>query len=160
MKIIRNDRGLDFKRIEKLIANFHDKTNKIIRGFKNGREQAIKDREKGSYEHFGLSESLERIKEIDDQIKNLKQSKEIHENKIRDFTQGSENRYGSYDNIREGSPIHKYINDVDVDFKEKETELKKLNDSIFEQLWKAKDIEAAVEIIDLHDRLREEITLK
>ncbi|GMX64575.1 hypothetical protein Elgi_38440 [Paenibacillus elgii] len=156
MNIIRNDRGLDFKRIEKLIEMFCNKTNKTIREFKKEREIAVKEREKNAYAHFGLQEHKTEIERINSEIEALKKKREEHESRIRDYTQGT-NRYNSYDRIHEGSPIHIYINDVDIDFTDKEHKLKDLNETLADQLWLSPDIEVALEIINKCEAIRSKI---
>lgn len=160
MTIIRNDRGLDFKRIEKLISNFHKKSSSIIQGYRKEKERAIKAKETKAFEHFGLTIVIEDIGKINTQIKELEEKRREHESKIRDYTQGidKDRRYNSYDTIREGSPIHQYINDVEINYQENEVRLKQIDESLEEQLWVAPDIDIAYEIIKAHEQLRADIT--
>lgn len=147
-KIVRNDTGLDFKRIEQIIKLFQDKANKLRRTVSSEKAKKLKEREKESFSHFGLIGDLEAIKEIDIKIENLKNERRLFESKVRDYTQGTEenNRYNSYDTIREKSPIHEYINQETSEYEEREKCLSSLSESIEEELWLAKNISQAVEI--------------
>lgn len=147
-KIVRNDTGLDFKRIEQIIKLFQDKATKLRRTISSEKAKNLKQRENESFSHFGLIGDLEAIKKIDTKIENLKNERRLFESKIRDYTQGTDdnNRYNSYDTIREKSPIHEYINQEQSEYVEREERLSSLSESIAEELWLAKDISQAVEI--------------
>jgi hypothetical protein len=160
VKIIRNDRGLDFRRIEQFIKMFQDKCQKksyAIDRLKNSTEKARKE---SAFGHFGIVAEVEAIRTIDAQIEALKAQKKVHEEKVRDFTQGKEKRYNSYDDIRENSPIQNFINEgLDVYQKIRDA-VWSLNQMLSNELWYAKDLEEAILIIRKFEGLLDEISLE
>ncbi|MED1125176.1 hypothetical protein [Bacillus atrophaeus] len=153
--INRKDRGLDFKRIEKIIEIFRDKNNKLIRSLERDKNKVAKEYQEEAYGKFGLSESFEainaikeKIKALRSQIDDLEDQMKPHKDRIRDYTQGSESRWGSYDEVREGSPIYEYIHEKAGDQQEKKSALIRLDNEIEEKLWLAKDIEEAIAIYE------------
>jgi len=160
VKIIRNDRGLDFRRIEQFVKMFQEKCQKksyAIDRLKNSTEKA---RNESAFEHFGIAAEIEAIKAIDAQIEVLKKQQKVHEEKVRDFTQGKEKRYNSYDDIRENSPIQNFINEGLEVYQEKRDEVWSLNQMLSNELWYAKDPEQAIEIIQKFEVMLNEISLE
>lgn len=149
-KIIRNDRGLDFRRIEQFIKLFQEKCRKKSDEIRRQQSVVENERKEKAFEHFGLTAEVDVIKTIDEQIKELKKQREIHEEKIRDFTQGTDKnkRYNTYDNIREGSPIQQYIDEGSEQLNVKKSEIWQLNESLANELWFARDLEQAIEIMN------------
>ena len=146
--IVRNDTGLDFKRIERIVKLFDDKSLNIKRSIERVKSDQIKQRGKEAYSHFGLLQEMNRISEIDQKIEELKKERSLSENLVRDFTQGTDtnNRYGSFDAIREGSPIYAYVQQGEEKYKEQEKRINDLNKGFIDEIWLAKDISEAVEI--------------
>lgn len=146
--IVRNDTGLDFKRIERIVKLFDDKSLNIKRSIERVKSDQIKQRGKEAYSHFGLLQEMNRIAEIDQKIEELKKERSLSENRVRDFTQGTDtnNRYSSFDTIREGSPIYAYVHQGEEKYKEQEKRINDLNKGFIDEIWLAKDISQAVEI--------------
>lgn len=160
-KIIRNDRGLDFRRIEQFIKMFQDKCSRKSSAIDRQKSTTEKERKEQAFEHFSLSDDIKAIKEIDIQIELLKSRQKKHESRIRDFTQGTDDksRYNSYDCIRENSPIQRYINDGLVSDQKKRDEVWALNQKLSNELWYAKDLEEAIVIIQKFEGLLNDISL-
>jgi len=148
VKIIRNDTGLDFKRIEQFIKLFTNKINSKLQEISRQQSTAEKTRKLQSYEHFGLTADVEAIQSIDHQIDALKTSRKGHEEKIRDFTQIPTKRYNSYDDIREGSPIHQFIKEGSQTTEEQSRKMRALIEPFYEEIWFAKDIDQAITIYE------------
>ena len=162
VKIIRNDRGLDFRRIEQFIKMFQDKCSKkssAIDRQKKGIEEKLKA---GAFKHFGIAGEIEAIKAIEAQIDALKKRQREHEEKVRDFTQGTDksNRYNTYDNIRENSPIQKFINAGLATDQKKREEVWALNQELSNELWYARDLEEAIVIVRKFEGLLDGISLE
>lgn len=159
IKVIRNDRGLDFRRIEQFIKMFQQKCqNKsyVIDRQKKGIEEK---RKAEAFEHFGLTTEIEAIKAIETQIETLKKQQRAHEEKVRDFTQGQKERYNSYDSIREKSPIQDFINEGLESIQIKRDEVWSLNQKLSNELWYARDLEQAIEIVQKFEGMLDEISL-
>lgn len=155
VNINRKDRGLDFKRIEKIIEIFRNKNDKRINSLERDKSEAAESYKKEAYQEFGVNESFEeiqgikeKIKDLRNQISDLEEQMQPHKDRIRDYTQTSESRYGSYDDVRKGSLIYEYIHAKVEDQQEKKTALIQLNRDIEEKLWFAKDIEEAIAIYE------------
>jgi dynactin complex subunit len=146
--ITRKDRGLDFRRIEKIIEMFQKKCNDEICSLERQFDKVLKEREKEAFEHFGLNKEVEAIKAIDEEIRALEKKKRAHEKKIREYTQSENNSYGDYMYIRSGSIMYDYIHEGDNDYEDKKSTLKQLREEISEKLWLAKDIDEAVTIYE------------
>jgi hypothetical protein len=147
INIIRQDRGLDFRRIEQFVKMFHQKCVSKSREIER-KKSATKDTRKAeAFEHFGITAEVNAIKVIDEQIEDLKKQRKVHEEKVRDFTQGQEKRYNSYDDIRENSPIQLYIDNDCEKYEVKRKAIWALYESLSNELWFARDLEQAVEII-------------
>jgi hypothetical protein len=160
VKIIRNDRGLDFRRIEQFIKMFQEKCSRkasAIDKQKKGIEEKLKAE---VFEHFGLTADIQAIKAIEAQIEALKKQQREHEEKVRDFTQGPKDRYNSYDNLRENSPIQKFINAGLADDQKKRDEVWALNQKLSNELWYARDLDEAIVIIRKFERMLNEIPLE
>lgn len=147
-KIIRNDTGLDFKRIEQIIKLFQQKANKQSEVIRKKKSSERKEREKEAFVHFGLLDRLLKIEEIDKQIEVLKADRKVHEEVVRDFTQGKSERYNTFDSIREESPVHQYANQNAAEYEVVEKHIQELSEQIIEELWLAKDINQAADIYD------------
>lgn len=145
-KIVRNDTGLDFSRIEKIIALLHRKIDDKIHGLDKEKKLIQKQKKETMYKDLGVEEHVKVINEIDEQIKLLQSQKREHEDQVRDITQGQKNRYGSYDDIREGSAAYEYIHVNDDSYNQKAQELRDMRQQLEESLWLAKDINEAVNL--------------
>ena len=162
VKIIRNDRGLDFRRIEQFIKMFHDKFSRKSSAIDRQKKDAEEKLKAGAFERYGLSDDIKAIKEIDIQIDLLKKQQKKHEDRIRDFTQGTDknSRYSSYDNIRENSPIQKFINAGLATDQKKREEVWALNQELSNELWYARDLEEAIVIVRKFEGLLDGISLE
>ncbi|MDF2650535.1 MAG: hypothetical protein K0Q73_6340 [Paenibacillus sp.] len=147
-KIFRNDTGLDFKRIEQIIKMFQQKANKQSEIIRKKKSSEAKQRGKEAFSHFGLQDQIAKIEEIDKQIELLKADRKIHEETVRDFTQGKSERYNTFDSIREGSPIHQYVNQNAGEYAVIEKNIQGLSEQISDELWLAKDINQAADIYE------------
>lgn len=156
--IIRHDRGLDFRRIEQFIKMFHQKCIKKSSEIEKKKTATKNKNKEMAFEHFEITEEVNSIKAIDEQIEELKKQRKVHEEKVRDFTQGQEKRYNSYDDIRENSPIQLFIDNGCEQYQVKRNEVWALHDSLSQELWFAKDLEQAIEIIRRFDAKLDEIT--
>jgi hypothetical protein len=147
-KIIRNDTGLDFKRIEQIIKMFHSKSDKQSEIIRRKKSAELKQREANAFQHFELNGFQQEIDRINKLIESLETERKEYERRIRDFTQGTEKdkRYNSFESIREGSPIHNYVNQNSGEYSEKEKVLREMKEQFSEELWIAKDIGQAVDI--------------
>lgn len=162
VKIIRNDRGIDFRRIEHFLKMFQDTCQSKSRQLSRQETEIEKSRKDEAFIHFGLNAAMETIKSIDEQIEALEERKREQEEKIRDYTQGKdkEKRYNSYDSIKEGSPIQNFINDGVADISKKKDEIWALNQQLSNEIWYAKDLEQAVEIMKSFLNKLNEISLE
>lgn len=159
IKIIRNDRGLDFRRIEQFLKMFQEKCQSKSRAFSRLEESVKEERKAKAFEYFALTADIEAIKEIEAQIETLKGQQKVHENRVRDYTQGQKDRYNSYDSIREGSPIQNFINEGIEDVNKKRDEVWALNQQLSNELWYARDLEQAIEIMKAFQQKLDEISL-
>lgn len=157
-KIIRNDRGLDFRRIEQFIKMFQQKCQDKSRAIDKKKKLEEEKRKAEAFEHFGLVAEIEAIKAIEVQIETLKEQQKVHEGKVRDYTQGQKERYNSYDSIREGSPIQNFINEGLETAQKQKDEVWALNQALSSELWYAKDLEQAIEIIGRFEARLENIS--
>lgn len=146
-KIIRHDTGLDFKRIEHIIGLFHNKVRTKRGEGTRKQQEVLQQRKLEAFVHFGLVEAQQAISEINGQIEGLKKQKQQHEERIRDFTQGTDKRYNTYDSIHEDSLMHHFIYDDQAKLQSaQERKLTELCSGIEEEMWLAKDIGQAVDI--------------
>jgi hypothetical protein len=145
--IIRHDRGLDFRRIEQFIKMFHQKCVSKSSEIERKKTVAKNTRKAEAFEHFGITGEVDAIKAIDEQIEELKKQRKVHEEKVRDFTQGQEKRYNTYDDVRENSPIQLFIDNGCEQYEAKRNAVWALYETLSNELWYAKDLEQAVEII-------------
>lgn len=161
-KIIRNDRGLDFRRIEQFIKMFQDKCQKKSSAIDRKKSTTEKERKEQAFEHFGLSDDVKAITEIDIQIELLKKQRKKHEDRVRDFTQGTNDRdrYNTYDNIRENSPIQNFINAGLAADQKKRDEVWSLNQKLSNELWYARDLEQAIEIMLKFEGMLDSVSLE
>lgn len=161
-KIIRNDRGLDFKRIEQFLKMFQDRCRRKSGELSNKISDAKKGKETEAFKHFGIDGDIKAIKNIDTKIEKLKEQRRVHEGNVRDFTQGLEKdkRCNSYDDIKEGSPIQKYIDEGCEKFQSRKDEVWALNEQISNELWYTKDLEQAIEIMQQFQHKLDAISLE
>ena len=159
-KIIRNDRGLDFRRIEQFIKMFQQKCQKKSRDIESQKSAAEKELKVKAFEHFGIMAEIEAIKSIESQIEELNKQQKVHVEKVRDYTQGQERRYNSYDDIRENSPIDQFISEGCEQFTTKRDEIWALNESLSQELWFAKNLEQAIEIMQRFQEKLDGISLE
>lgn len=157
-KIIRNDRGLDFRRIEQFIKMFQQKCQNKSWAIDKQKRLIEEKRKAEAFEHFGLTAEIEAIKAIEVQIEELKEQKKVHEEKVRDFTQGQKERYNSYDSIREKSPIQDFINEGIESNQKQRDEVWALNQVLANELWFAKDLEQAIEVFRQFEQKLDAIT--
>ena len=160
IKIIRNDRGLDFRRIEQFIKMFQGICQKKSREIEQQKSVVENELKNKSFEHFGIMTEIEAIKTIEFQIKELKEQQKVHEEKVRDYTQGQKERYNSYDSIRETSPVQQFIDEGIKKFKSKKDEVWALNETLSQELWFAKDLETAIEIMNTFQKKLDEISIE
>lgn len=160
IKIIRNDRGLDFRRIEQFVKMFQDKCQKKSYAIDRQKSVIEKERKIQAFVCFELTEHVNGIESIDKQIEELKQKRKYHEDTIRDFTQGQKERYNTYDQIREGSPIQNFINEGISDNQKKRDEVWALNQMLSNEIWYARDLEQAIEIIQKFEILLDGISVE
>lgn len=159
IKIIRNDRGLDFRRIEQFLKMFQEKCRDKSRKMSRKGTEVKEKRKAEAFEHFGLTADVEAIKGIEAQIEALKGQQKVHENRVRDYTQGQKERYNSYDSIREGSPIQDFINEGVEGINKKSDEVWALNQQLSNELWYARDLEQAIEIMQAFEQKLDAIGL-
>ncbi|MFA5252493.1 MAG: hypothetical protein WC454_07905, partial [Phycisphaerae bacterium] len=96
IKIIRNDRGLDFRRIEQFIKMFQQKCQNKSSAIDKQKKGVEEKRKAEAFEHFGLTAEIDAIKAIETKIEGLKTLQKAHEEKVREYTQGKKERYNSY----------------------------------------------------------------
>lgn len=159
IKIIRNDRGLDFRRIEQFLKMFQEKCQSKSRALSNIESESKAIRRKEAFTHFNLDTGIEELKTIDEKIEALKAQKSVIEDTIRCYTQGKEKRYGRYDEIKEGSPIQEFINSGITNISKKKDEVWALNQQLSNELWYARDLEQAIEIMQSFQIKLDEIGL-
>lgn len=159
IKIIRNDRGLDFRRIEQFLKMFQEKCQGKSRAFSRMEESVKAERKAEAFEHFNLTTDIETIKAIEAKIEALKARQKVYENRVRDYTQGQKDRYNSYDSIKEGSPIQEFINQGIEGINKKRDEVWALHQQLSNELWYAKDLEQAIEIMQAFEQKLDAIGL-
>lgn len=152
VQINRKDRGLDFKRIEKIVEIFEEELSKNLRNLQKEKDESFEHLKEKSFEEFGINSDFQEIENINAQIKKLKvkiekleEQKEPYKKRIRDFTQGEKDRWGSYYDIRKGSPIHDYIT-KNMTAENKSEALNQLKQDKQQEIWFARDIEHATDI--------------
>lgn len=150
--ISRADRGLDSKRIEKIISSIDDRISDI----KYDRQDVLEDRKKILKQQVITKHNLEphytaiddinnEVKKLENQIRELKNKKEPHQIAIAKVMRGSESIY-DYNSVKEGSPADEYMKGFLPNIKEIKENLTELSKSIEEKLWLAKDIDEAREL--------------
>jgi|GEM_PF-5552121 len=168
-QIIRHDRGLDAKRIEKLIDMIEGKINDILydrRDVLAQRKEELKQEfivQNNLQPHFNAIKDIDQqIRELEKQIRHLENQKEPHKIAISKLFRGCEDTFqyqriseGSpadeyiksrifqYQRISEGSPADEYIKSRILNIDEIKNELKQLKEEMEEKLWLAKDIDEA-----------------
>lgn len=154
VNIIRNDKGLDFKRIEKFVNMISNK----IRSKRNKLQSEDSDRRKElkekAFDHFGISAEFKNIEAIESQIAELKKQKEVHEENIKKFTKSEKESYGYYYEVKDGSLVHKFIEENSVNNTARKELISEVYDNAEEDLWLARDIDHA---IDIYERYVKEI---
>lgn len=161
VKIIRNDRGLEFRKIEQFLKMFQDKCQSKSRALSNKESESKAIRRKEAFTHFNLDTGIDELKSIDEKIDALKEQKSVIENLIRGYTQGKdkERRYGRYDEIKDDSPIQEFINAGIADISKKKDEVWALNQQLSNELWYARDLEQAIEIMQAFEQKLDAIGL-
>jgi signal transduction protein with GAF and PtsI domain len=148
-QIIRHDRGLDSKRIEKIIGMIVTKIGDI----KYDRHDVMKERKselkKEVIKLHSLQPNFDAISEInieiealEKQISELKSGKVPHQHAIAKIMRGYEETY-NYSEIRDDSPADQYLKERLPDLDAIKAALTTLSDEMEEQLWLAKDIDEA-----------------
>ena len=160
VRIIRNDRGLDFRRIEQFIKMFQQKCQNKSSAIDRQKSAAEKELKAEAFEHFGLTAEIEAIKAIETQIEELKKQQKSHEELVRNYTQGQNERYNSYDSIRENSPIQNFINEGTESNQKKRDEVWALNQMLSNELWYARDLEQAIEVMQKFQNMLDAISLE
>lgn len=160
VKIIRNDRGLDFRRIEQFLKMFQDRCHSKSRQLSNKESELKANRRKEAFTHFNLDTGIDELKSIDEKIEALKAQKTVIEDTIRCYTQDKEKRYGRFDEIREGSLIDEFINAGIAGISKKRDEVWSLNRQLSNELWYVKDLEQAIEIMRVFQNRLDEISLE
>ena len=143
--IVRNDRGLDFRRIEEIIKRFRQKCNKKASQLSEIADQKQKELKETAFEHFGLTGYISQIDDIDNQIKILYELKLTYTKKVEEFTKNEE-KYGTYDDIRKGSKIANYISEGVAEIDEQKKQISEIAEKFEDEVWFAKDIEHATEL--------------
>lgn len=149
VNITRHDRGLDSKRIEKII----DMINGRIHDIKYDRQDVLKELKAKLKEevielhnlapHYAAIKGIDnQIKKLEDQISRLKEEKNPHKIAIALVMRGSDNTY-DHERIVEGSPADQYMKERIPDVEGIKEQLNELSKQIGEQLWLAKDIDEA-----------------
>lgn len=149
INITRHDRGLDSKRIEKIIEMITEKIHDI----KYDRRDVLRERRKALKEEFinlnklgvhfnEITKVNEKVKVLEGQIKELKKTADPHKIAIAKFLRGSDETY-NYTEVRDGSPADEYINERIPDIEGMKEKLDVLKNEMEESLWLAKDIEEA-----------------
>lgn len=153
VNITRHDRGLDSKRIEKIIDMIEDRANDFIYDHRDTLSERKKELKKEIIEKYDLQkhyDSIEsingQVKELEKQIRQLEATKEPHQIEISKIMRGSEQTY-DYSRIRDDSPADDYIKERIPNMDDVKKQLTLLKEDISEKLWLAKDIEEAR---DLH----------
>ena len=148
-QIIRHDRGLDAKRIEKLIDMIEGKINDILydrRDVLAQRKEELKQEfivQNNLQPHFNAIKDIDQqIRELEKQIRHLENQKEPHKIAISKLFRGCEDTF-QYQRISEGSPADEYIKSRILNIDEIKNELKQLKEEMEEKLWLAKDIDEA-----------------
>jgi hypothetical protein len=154
VKIIRNDRGLDFKRLEQFVRMIYNKSNNKIREIGKKENEISKNVKAEAFKHYKIDVDILAIQSIDEEIKKLKSQKEQLEDNIRKFTKTEKSYYGSYDEAMEGSKVYEFIEKEAKCFKDKENLTNKIAREFETKIWLSRDLEEA---IDLFKRYSEEI---
>lgn len=164
VNITRHDRGLDAKRIEKIVGMIHEKISDIKYDnrdvLRNRRKELKADFIKVSYlqPEFDAIQTIQlNIDKLEEQIKALKEQQKPHKQKIAEQMKGNNDTY-SYAEVRDDSPADKYIEERLPDMETIKTKLTELDKEMEEQLWLAKDIEEARDLYNLAMSRIEEIS--
>ncbi len=146
--ITRYDRGLDFKRIEKIASMMSNVANDSIRALNNRKDEYIKNRKEVAFKELGLLNHIEAIDNIDKKIKELEKEKSIHVEKIKEFTKTKNQYYNDYAHVEKDSKVYEFINKESDDFDNISNSIKELKSKIENKLWLAKDIDEAIVLYD------------
>lgn len=148
VNIIRNDKGLDFKRIEQFIKMLSRKIREKRNALQSEDSAKRKELKEKAFEHFGVNVELKAIEDIESQIAKLNEQKEVHEKRIRKFTKSEEENYGRYYEVGKGSLVEQFIEEKSVNNTEKKEMIDEIFDKSEEELWKARDIDQAIEMYE------------
>jgi hypothetical protein len=149
VNIIRNDRGLDGKRIQALIEMFNNLRRNLSRRISKTIENKREELRQQLFEEYGINKELAIIEDYKAQIKELEEKIEGHEVVIKAYTKSSENRYGYAKEVREGSIIAKAIEEKVG--KEADNALSDLTTELSRALWLSRDIEEALTIYTTYE---------
>lgn len=165
VNITRHDRGLDYKRIEKIISMISSRISDI----KYDRRDVLRERKKDLRAEYIKDNNLQphfdaikvvndQVKELEEQIKELKKQADPHKAAIAELFRGDRESTYSYSEVRDESPAGEFIASKLPNIDEMKKNLDTLSDEMEEQLWLAKDIDEAVALYNnALDRI-EEIT--
>ena len=154
VNIIRNDKGLDFKRIEKFVNMISKKIRDKRNSLQSEDSAKRKELKEKAFEHFGISAEFKSIEAIESQIAELKKQKEIHEENIKKFTKSEKESYGYYYEVKDGSLVHNFIEENSLNNAARKELINEVSDNAEEDLWLARDIDHA---IDIYERYVKEI---
>jgi len=148
VNIIRNDKGLDFKRIEQFVKMISTKIRAKRSKFTSEDSEKRKELKEKAFEHFGISVEFKNIEDIESQIAKLNKQKEVHEENIKKFTKSEKESYGYYYEVKDGSLVHKFIEENSMNNAARKEMISEVFDAAEEDLWLARDIDHAIEIYE------------
>lgn len=148
VNIIRNDKGLDFKRIEQFVKMISTKIRAKRSKFTSEDSEKRKELKEKAFEHFGISVEFKNIEDIESQIAKLNKQKEVHEENIKKFTKSEIESYGHYYEVKDGSLVQKFIEENSMNNAARKEMISEVFDAAEEDLWLARDIDHAIEIYE------------
>ena len=165
INITRHDRGLDSKRIEKIIGMITSKISDI----KYDRRDVLRDRKKELREEYIKEHNLQphfdeikkvndKVKELEEQIEEIRKQVDPHKAAIAELFRGDRESTYLYNEVRDKSPADEYIESKLPNISEMKEQLDKLDNEMEEQLWLAKDIDEARALYNTAIDRIEEIT--
>ena len=72
----------------------------------------------------------------------------MHEENIKKFTKSEKESYGSYYEVKDGSLVHKFIEENSLNNTARKEMISEVFDAAEEDLWLARDIDHAIEIYE------------
>jgi len=148
VNIIRNDKGLDFKRIEQFVKMISTKIRAKRSKLTSEDSAKRKELKEKAFEQFGISVEFKNIEDIELQIAELNKQKEVHEANIKKFTKSEKESYGYYYEVKDGSLVHKFIEENSLNNTARKEMISEVFDNAEEDLWLARDIDHAIEIYE------------